>query len=358
MLERTINFASDNTSGVAPEVLSSIAEAARFSAMPYGEDVFTKNLKRIANEVFERDVNIYPVATGSAANALALATVSPPYGTVYCHDQSHVEEDECAAPEFFIGGGKLHLLAGAHGKITSDNLRNALDVESPAPAVHRSPPAAVSITQATEIGSVYTVEEISSISEVSRSNGLPLHMDGARIANAIAALGKSPAEVTWKSGVDILSLGATKNGTFAAEAVVFFDQDLVADFEFRRKRGGHLLSKYRFLSAQLVPYLDSNLWLDMAGNANLRARQLESGLRCVKSISILYKVETNMVFLEMPVDYVKQFQKKNCLFYSWGEREKRVFARLVTSFDTTQEDVDVFLEIAQNAAAGAEGSIR
>jgi len=356
--ERTINFASDNTSGVAPEVLTSISEAATSAAMPYGEDVFTKNLKRIANEIFEREVNIFPVVTGSAANALALATVAPPYGTIYCHEQSHIEEDECAAPEFYMGGGKLHLLAGAHGKITSKDLHSALDISSPAPAVHRSPPAVVSITQSTEIGSLYTMEEVSSISEVARSHGLPLHMDGARFANAIVALGKSPAEVTWRSGVDILSLGATKNGAFAAEAVVFFNQDLVKDFEFRRKRGGHLLSKYRFLSAQLLPYLESNRWLHMAGNANLRASQLEKGLRDIKSISILYKVETNMIFLEMPVEYVSHFYNNNCLFYSWGDGKDRVFARLVTSFDTTQEDVKAFLEIAHSVAASSEGNIK
>jgi threonine aldolase len=348
---KTINFASDNTAGVASEILSSLSVAATLSTMPYGDDVYTKKLQSLANEIFEREVKIYPVTTGSAANALALATVSPPYGIIFCHKQAHIEEDECAAPEFYIGGGKLSLLEGDNAKFTAAGLQEKLTLDSPVPAVHRAQPAAVSITQATELGTIYTVEEISAISEVCKSNNIPLHMDGARIANAIVSLGVAPADATWRAGVDVLSLGATKNGVFAAEAVVFFDTSKAADFEFRRKRGGHLLSKLRFLSAQLVPYLNSNYWLKLAGNSNCRAKELAKGLEKLPSISLLFEVQTNMVFIKMPSRLVDVLKNENCIFYSWGEDEGMIFARLVTSFNTTKEEVDSFLAVVNKAVS-------
>ena len=264
MSNRHVNFAGDNTAGAMPEVLAALAEAAAAPAMPYGDDAFTERLGEIANQVFEREVAIFPVATGTAANALSLATVSPPYGVVFCHEAAHIEEDECAAPEFYMGGGKLALLPGEGAKFTAESLRAKVEVDSPAPPVHHAQPAAVSITQASEVGAVYSIDEIQAISTVCRDNGLALHVDGARLANAVAALGATPAEVTWKAGVDVLSLGATKNGAFSAEAVVFMDPAKAGDFEFRRKRGGHLFSKMRFLSAQLLPYLEQGRWIENA----------------------------------------------------------------------------------------------
>ena len=220
MSNRIINFASDNTAGAAPEVMAALGEAASAPAMPYGDDIFTQRLRDLANQVFEREVTIFPVATGTAANALSLATVSPPYGVVFCHAAAHIEEDECAAPEFYIGGGKLALLEGEEAKFSAESLRAKLEVTSPAPPVHHAQPAAVSITQATEVGALYSTDEIAAISAVCGDHGLALHMDGARLANAIAAQGVTPAEATWKAGVDVLSLGATKNGALSAEAVV------------------------------------------------------------------------------------------------------------------------------------------
>jgi len=344
--ENIINFASDNTSGVDPEIFSVLEQAAKSSSMPYGDDVFTSKLQMRANEIFEKQVTIFPVATGSAANALALSVVCPPYGSVYCHRESHLEEDECAAPEFYIGGGKLSLLSGEKAKFSAESLKAKLEVKSPAPPVHHSPAAAVSITQATELGSVYSIDDIAAISDVARYHKLSLHMDGARIANAIVSLGVTPAEATWKSGIDVLSLGATKNGVFAAEAVIFFDPEKAADFEFRRKRGGHLFSKYRFLSSQLLPYLEENKWLKLAENANLRAQQLGKGLQKLSQFSILHEVETNMVFVKMPASLLEDFERKNCLFYTWGQDEGYIFARFVTSFNTTEKEVDRFLGIA------------
>ena len=348
-MEKVINLASDNTAGVAPKIISSLTEAANISSMPYGEDPYTEKLQLVANEIFEREVLIYPVATGSAANALALATVSPPYGQVFCHAQSHIEEDECAAPEFYIGGGKLSLLDGENAKFSGTCLRDRLENHSPAPAVHRAQPAAVSITQATELGTIYTINEISEISEVCRSHNLPLHMVGARLANAIVSIGAKIADCTWRAGVDILSLGATKNGVFAAEAVVFFDASKAADFEFRRKRGGHLFSKLRFLSSQLVPYLETNYWINLAENSNRRAYELAQGLRKIKSVTLLAEVQTNMIFLQMPTKFNDILKKKNCLFYSWGETEGTISARFVTSFNTTKQDVARVLSIMQSA---------
>ena len=321
--EDIINFASDNTSGVDSEIFSVVEQAAKSSAMPYGDDVFTSKLQIMANEIFEKQVSIFPVATGSAANALALSVVCPPYGSVYCHRESHLEEDECAAPEFYIGGGKLSLLSGEKAKFSAESLKAKLEVKSPAPPVHHSPAAAVSITQATEVGSVYSVDDIAAISDVARYHKLSLHMDGARIANAIVSLGVTPAEATWKSGIDVLSLGATKNGVFAAEAVVFFDPEKAADFEFRRKRGGHLFSKHRFLSSQLLPYLEENKWLRLAENANLRAQQLGKGLRNCHSLT--FYTERRIWFSLKCRHHLWRASRGTIVYFIHGDKMKDTF---------------------------------
>jgi threonine aldolase len=350
VLNRVVNFASDNTAGAMPEVMAALNEAAATPAMPYGDDAFTKRLGDVANEVFEREVAIFPVATGTAANALSLASVSPPYGVVFCHEAAHIEEDECAAPEFYMGGGKLTLLQGEGAKFSAESLRAKVEIDSPAPPVHHAQPAAVSITQATEVGALYSRDEITAISTICRDHDLALHMDGARLANAIAALGVTPAEVTWKAGVDVLSLGATKNGAFSAEAVVFFDPEKAGDFQFRRKRGGHLFSKMRFLSAQLVPYLDKGRWIANAENANTMAKALAAGLTEIDGVDLWFPAETNILFLTLPNGMAKALRDASCVFYSWGEAEGMLSARLVTSFETTPDDVKHFLDIAGGVA--------
>ena len=348
---RQVNLASDNTAGAAPEVMAALAEAAGVSAMPYGDDVYTRRLTEVASSVFERDVVIHPVATGTAANALALATVSPPYGVVFCHEAAHIEEDECAAPEFYMGGGKLSLLDGNAARITATDLRERLTVDSPAPPVHHAQPAAVSITQASEVGAVYSVNELGAIADVCHEHGLVLQMDGARLANAIAALGVTPAEATWKAGVDVLSLGATKNGALAAEAVVFFAPDMAGDFEFRRKRGGHLFSKMRVLSAQLAAYLEDGLWLRLAAHANRMAGTLADGLSRFPGVTIGVPVQTNMIFLTMPEGMAASLRDSGCDFYSWGAADGILSARLVASFSTTPDDVAHFLAAAEAHAS-------
>ncbi|MDA9975311.1 low specificity L-threonine aldolase [Alphaproteobacteria bacterium] len=346
MTNHVVNFASDNTAGAMPEVIDALTQAAAAPAMPYGDDPCTRRLGELANQVFEREVAIFPVATGTAANALSLASVSPPYGVVFCHEAAHIEEDECAAPEFYMGGGKLALLQGEGAKFSAESLRAKVEVDSPAPPVHHAQPAAVSITQATEVGALYVPDEIRAIAAICRDHGLALHMDGARLANAIAALDMTPAEVTWKAGVNVLSLGATKNGAFSAEAVVFFDPDKAGDFEFRRKRGGHLFSKMRFLSAQLVPYLEEGRWIANASNANRMAAALAKGLAEVEGVSLWFPAETNMLFVTMSQAMADKLQDAGCVFYSWYKTGGTLSARLVTSFETTPDDVRHFLEIA------------
>ncbi len=353
-MPESVNFASDNVGGAAPEILDAIAKASSGAAMPYGADPWTTRFEEIASEVFETTVRAFPVATGSAANALALSVLTPPYGAIYCHEKAHIEEDECCAPEFYAGGAKLSLLPGDDAKISFDALRAKLEGRGPGSAVHHAVPSAVSLTQATELGAVYSVEEVSALAELAHAHGLPVHMDGARIANAIASLGVSPAEATWKAGVDVLSLGATKNGAFTAEAVVFFDPEKAADFEFRRKRGGHLFSKMRLLSCQLCAYLEDGNWLSWAGNANARAADLANGLKSVPGVSLWGEVPANMMFLDLPGGVLAALKEAGCTFYTWGERpDGSVSARLVTRFDTSEADVAHFLAAARQGAAQA-----
>lgn len=251
-----MDFRSDNVTGACPEVMAALAAANSGSVSSYGADAISESLTRAFARVFETDrLAVFPVATGTAANSLALAQLTPPHGAIWCHAKAHIEEDECGAPEFYSGGAKLVLLDGADGKIAATDLAARL-AAYPFGVEHHVQPAALSLTQATESGTVYDAGEIKAIAEVCRRHKLGLHMDGARFANAVAHLGVSPAALTWQAGVDVLSFGATKNGALAAEAVVFFRPELAAGFLYRRKRAGHLFSKMRFLSAQLAAYLE------------------------------------------------------------------------------------------------------
>lgn len=341
-----VSFASDNASGVAPEILRALAQANSGAAMPYGEDAITRRVTARLAEIFETDAVVFPVATGTAANVLALSVMTPPYGAVYCHALAHIQVDECGAPEFYTGGAKLVPLPGANGKIDARVLAAAIEG---AGNVHAVQPAAVSITQASEAGTVYTPAEIAALAEVARGHGLGLHMDGARFANALAAGNHSPAELTWKSGVDALSFGATKNGALGAEAVVLFKPELAATFAYRRKRGGHLFSKMRFLSAQLDAYLRDDLWLCNARHANAMAGRLGAGLAALTGVTLCYPVEANEIFLRMPGTMIAGLLARGFVFYRWGAEANREI-RLVTAFNTDPADVDTFLAAA-NALA-------
>jgi len=346
-------FTSDNAFGTSPEILDALARVNVGGAASYGADDVTARLTKKFSGIFERDVAVFPVATGTAANSLALATLTPPYGAIYCHEFAHVNVDECGAPEMFSGGAKLVGIGGAGGKIDFDAL--ALKLSLPRKGdVHQVLPSSLTITQSTESGGVYTLAELRALTELARKHELHVHMDGARFANALVSLGCTPAEMTWKSGIDVLSFGATKNGAMAAEAVVFFDPAKAADFAFRRKRAGHLFSKMRFLSVQLEAYLENDLWLRNARHANAMSKRLADGLLSIDGVTLGSPVEANEVFVRLPVDLFKRLMKSGAAFYPWDNEEDareghvRQLVRLVTSFATSEADVDRFIALAKS----------
>ncbi|HXA35336.1 MAG TPA: low specificity L-threonine aldolase [Steroidobacteraceae bacterium] len=347
------NFKSDNVTPACDVIMAAIQDANVGSVPSYGGDELTQRLQNVASDVFGREVAIFPVTTGTAANALALSEITPPYGAVYCHDAAHIVTDECGAPEFFTGGAKMIGFPTANGKITPEQLVSAIAFAEDM-GVHHVKPGAVSVSQATEWGTVYELSELSALGTVARQHALPLHMDGARFANALVHLGCSPAEATWKSGVDVLSLGATKNGALCAEAVVFFDPARVRDFERRRKRAGHLWSKLRFVSAQLLAYFENALWLANARHANAMASALGEGLRSVRGASLLQSVDANEVFVALPEATVAALENQGFEFYRWPlcTTPTGVAIRLVTSYATPRVHVDEFLAAAQGAARG------
>ena len=342
-----MNFGSDNISGVSPQILEAL-KIVNEGAMPsYGADDVTTRLTKQLCSVFEREVVVLPVATGTAANVVSLSTLCPPYGAIFCHEEAHIYVDECGAPELYTGGAKLIPMASSDGKVTPEMLESRTS-NLRAGDVHQVQKAVLSITQATELGTVYGVEEIAALSEQTRMHGMSLHMDGARFANALVQLGCSPAEMTWKAGVDVLSFGATKNGAMGAEAVIFFDSEKVGDAEFRRKRGGHLFSKMRYLSAQLLAYLENDLWLENAKLANACATDLARGLQQIDDVTLTAEVEANEVFAEMPVAMMNYLLQRGAYFYPWGpERDGRVNTRLVTAWNTHKDEVETFLKIAR-----------
>lgn len=343
-------FTSDNASGAAPEIMAALAEAEAGYVMPYGNDEVTERAQARVREVFEApDAAVYFVATGTAANALSLACLCPPWATIYCHRGSHIEEDECAAPEFFTGGAKLTLLDGADAKLTPEGLRGAVEHANPI-GVHNVQKGALSLTQATEEGAAYTLDEVRTLAGIARNAGLPVHMDGTRLANALARQNVSPADMTWRAGVDILCLGATKNGAMAAEAVILFDPERAWEFELRRKRGGHLFSKMRFISAQMDAYLTDGLWLRLAGHSNAMADRLADGIARTPDARVTNKIGANMLFPEITLAQHNRLQAAGARYYTStpfdpdGADDQRIKIRLVASFRTTEGDVDRFLE--------------
>jgi threonine aldolase len=340
-----MNFVSDNAYGASPEILAAVTAAATGTATSYGEDELTARVARRFAEIFEREVAVFPVVTGTAANALILSQLCPPYGAVLAHEKSHIAVDECGAPEFFAGGAKLALLKGASAKLAPDTVEAGIAQFSS--GVHSMKPAALSITQATELGAVYKPGEIAALAQIAHARGLKIHMDGARLANALASLKCSPAELTWKAGVDALSFGASKNGALMAEAAVFFNPEDAREFDYRRKRAGHLVSKMRFISAQFDAYLEGDRWLKTAACANALAARLAEGLSKIPGVEIAHPVEANAVFAWLPDALAQRLRKAGAKFYDWEpSQDGRVLARLVCSFATPQEDVERLLQAA------------
>jgi threonine aldolase len=338
---RSLDFRSDNVAGAAPEVIQALIDANRGADSSYGDDAVTQRLETRLAELFEHEVAVFTVATGSAANALALAQVTPGWGAILCHREAHIATDECAAPEFFTTGAKLVTLDGDHGKLSAAAIAERLSHTSR--GVHHSRPAVVSISQSTEAGTCYRREEVAAIGDLCRGHNFRLHMDGARLANALVCLGSTPADITWRAGVDILSFGLTKNGAMAAEAVIFFDPSLAEDFAFRRKRGGHLFSKMRFVSAQFEALLSDGAWLRHAAHANAMARRLADRVAALPDVALLHPVEANELFLLLPEAAIGRLEQAGFLFYRWDAIEGPCI-RLVTAFDTGAAAVDAFAD--------------
>ena len=333
-------FASDNASAVPPQVMAALSAANVGFAMPYGRDPIMTQVRDRIREIFEApEAAVYLVATGTAANSLALATLCEPWSATFCHSAAHIQMDECGAPEFY-GSGKLVLVEGAHGKIDPVALDAAIRTASGG-GVHGVQPAALSLTNVTEAGTVYSPAEVARLCAIAKAQGLACHMDGARFANALVAEGCTPAEMTWKAGIDVLSFGGTKNGLMGVEAVVLFDPQNAWEFELRRKRGGHLFSKHRFLSAQMEAYLTDGLWLRLATQANAMGQRLVQGLRDRQAH--VPPADANLLFPEWPTGHHDRLEAAGAHFYRFSAPEGRERARLVASWSTTDGDVDRFL---------------
>jgi threonine aldolase len=350
-----LNFASDNTAGFAPEILAALTRANEGNALAYGNDAATARLERRFAELFEHELAVFLVPTGTAANALALAHLTPPWGAVLCHAEAHIATDECGAPEFFGGGIKLIGLPGAAGKLAPSVLEEALK-HGQWGGPHHVTPAVLSLSQATEAGTIYRPDEIRRLAEIAHGHGLAVHVDGARLGNALARMNASPAQATWQAGVDVLSFGATKGGALAAEAVLFFDPERAAGMSERRKRGGHLVSKHRFIAAQMEAYLAHDLWLTLARHANAMADRLAAALAGTGFVPV-WPVEGNEVFVAMPAPLQERLQAAGALFYPWttnGLPEGQsasdgALVRLVTSFQTRPREIDDFVAAVVSA---------
>ncbi|MEM7544267.1 MAG: low specificity L-threonine aldolase [Pseudomonadota bacterium] len=337
-------FTSDNASGAPAEVMDALGRANEGWASAYGADDPTSRACDAIRDVFEApEAAVYFVSVGTAANALALGCLTRPWEAVFCHRTAHIEEDEGGAPEFFTDGAKLTLAGGADGMMDIAGLTRALTEAGD--SIHNVKCGALSITQTTEVGTNYPIETVTALTTLARDNGMGVHMDGTRLANALAATGLSPAEMTWKAGVDILCLGGTKNGALAAEAVILFDKAKAWEFERRRKRGGHLFSKMRFMSAQFEALMTDDLWLRLAAHSNGRAARLAEGLRQMPDIRILHPVDANLIFAEIPVALHEAMMARGAAYYAMPifGRPDHLRIRLVSSFQTTDEDVDALL---------------
>lgn len=338
-------FASDNGGPAHPSVMQAIQDANTGYASSYGGDPIMDEVRQRIRDLFEApDAAVYLVATGTACNALLLATMAQPWEAIFCADIAHVEEDECGAPEFFTGGCKLSLVPTSDGRMTPDALAVAI-ARHRRGDVHGVQPGPVTITQVTETGTAYGLDDLAALCDVARAHDLPVHMDGARFANAIAAQNASPADMTWRLGVDTLSLGGTKNGLLGVEAAVIFDPEKAWEFELRRKRSAHLFSKHRFLSAQMLAYLSDDLWLDMARASNASAQRLLKGLQGA-GIETLYPVGGNMIFAALPPAVHDRLQNAGAQYHVLGSAgQDRLRARLVCDWSIEDDQIDRFVAL-------------
>lgn len=334
-----MHFKSDNTANVSQRILDAINQVNSGYSSSYGEDECSAQLQTKLEQIFEHSLDFYLTSTGTAANALALSALAPNYGAVYCHEEAHINTDESGAPEFF-SGGKLCTIQGKHGKINPDLLLEQIKYQCEIKP-HASKPTVISISQSNETGTVYSLDEIRALKKIAEDYSLAIHMDGARFANALVALNVTPAAMTWQSGVDILSFGATKNGALAAEMVIIFNKKYAKDFPYRQKRAGQLMSKTRFFAAQFLAYFENDLWLHNAHQANAMAKLLSNKLQKFPQIEISHPVQANEVFVKMPINLADYLLNNGAGFYSWHGGQ----FRLVTTFTTNEQDVQQFIAL-------------
>ncbi|MCK0141784.1 beta-eliminating lyase-related protein [Aliiroseovarius sp. F20344] len=344
-------LASDNTGPVHPKIMDALMRENEGYAMPYGADSVMEQVTASIREIFETpEAAVYLVATGTAANSISLATLTQPFDTIFCSPEAHIHEDECNAPEFYTGGAKLTLVPAVDAKISAEALAASIGGEE-SRGVHGPQRGAVSITNVTERGTVYSVAELKTLCDVAKGFNLPVHLDGARFANALVSLGCTPAEMTWKAGVDVVSFGGTKNGCMGVEAVIFFDPKHAWEFELRRKRGGHLFSKNRYLAAQMLAYLEGNLWLDLAARANNANARLVRGLKQIEGITFLYEPQANISFAGWSRAGHRRLHDAGAAYYVWDDNlegddpNEILTARMVADWSMTDENIDQFIAL-------------
>jgi threonine aldolase len=345
-------FASDNASPVPPQIMAALQKTNDGYASSYGADFEMDEVRRLIREIFEApEAEVYLVATGTAANVISLATLVQPWQAICCHSTAHISVDECGSPEFYTGGAKLALIDGDDGKITPAALKTSIGTQVQG-FVHSVQHGALSLTNATENGTVYSAAELKALCDIAKSHGMGTHLDGARFANSVVSTGATPAEMSWKAGIDVLSFGGTKNGLMGVEAVILFDPKLAWEFELRRKRGGHLFSKHRYLSAQMLAYLTDGLWLDLAAKANASATKLSKGILKTKGSNLLHPTQANAVFASWSRKGHRAAHEAGAKYYFWnsdenleGPDDDLMTARLVSSWCTTDQEIDAFLAL-------------
>jgi len=340
-----MNFLSDNQSTVFPEIIDYLQYVNKNSLESYGNDPVTKKAQKILSDFFNKNIQIRYVSSGTASNSIALSSICPPYGGIICSDDAHLDADECGAPEFFTGGAKLIHIPTPNGLINPKCLKNKIKSYG-LHGIHEIKLSALSLTQLSELGTVYKIDQLRELNNIAHKNNLITHMDGARFANACAALNCEPADISWKSGIDILSLGATKNGAMACELIIIFNNKIVDDIDRRQKRSGHLWSKNRYISAQIIKWIENDRWLKAAKKANSFAKQIEETLLLIKDITIPYSVDANMVFAEIPNNIQKYLNKNNVKFNKW--QKKKYLTRFVASWDTNKNEIANFKKVIKN----------
>lgn len=343
-MSNQLDFASDNEGPAHPKVLEALIAANEGHAPAYGDDSLTAQVQERLRDLFEApEAAVHLVPSGTAANALILATLCQPFDTIFCARHAHIQEDECNAPEFYTGGAKLTLVDGPDGKIGPAELAAALAAEGTR-GVHGPQHGALSLTQATEKGTIYSLDETRALTAQAAALKMPVHLDGSRLANALPVLGGTPAEASWRVGITALSFGGAKNGLIGVEAVVLFDPQMSWEFQLRRKRAGQLISKHRFLAAQMLAALEGDLWQQMAAAANAAAARLAEGLGA-RGIALQYPPQANILFAELPAATHQRLTTGGARYHTWSEVEGRITARLVCDWSKTEAEVDAFLAL-------------